>query len=139
MAVAADLRTAVTNAINATTDVNRLTSKATNNIIPLPLYNPTLGYESFIMPLVFIIILQQTLIFTSSMLIALRNSIGLTKINSSQFIGTFLGCLWLVFLERFLCLVGFIICKGIPMKYVFTGFVDCSFFCGSKFNGDVDW
>ncbi|MCU2585393.1 ABC transporter permease [Enterobacter hormaechei subsp. steigerwaltii] len=91
MAVAADLRTAVTNAINATTDVNRLTSKATNNIIPLPLYNPTLGYESFIMPLVFIIILQQTLIFTSSMLIALRNSIGLTKINSSQFIGTFFG------------------------------------------------
>ncbi len=81
----------VTNAINATTDVNRLTSKATNNIIPLPLYNPTLGYESFIMPLVFIIILQQTLIFTSSMLIALRNSIGLTKINSSQFIGTFFG------------------------------------------------
>lgn len=48
MAVAADLRTAVTNAINATTDVNRLTSKATNNIIPLPLYNPTLGYESLL-------------------------------------------------------------------------------------------
>lgn len=91
MAVAADLRSAVTNAISSTTDVNRLAPKTTNNIISLPLYNPTLGYESFVMPLVFIIILQQTLIFASAMLIALRNSMGLTIINLSQFIGTFLG------------------------------------------------
>ncbi|HAT1514357.1 TPA: ABC transporter permease [Morganella morganii] len=91
MAVAADLRVAVINAISATTDVNRLTPKTTDHIISLPLYNPTLGYESFIMPLVFIIILQQTLIFAGSMLIALRNSVGLTNINVSQFIGTFLG------------------------------------------------
>lgn len=91
MAVAADLRAAVTNAISSTTDVNRLTPEAANNIISLPLYNPTLGYESFIMPLVFIIILQQTLIFAGSMLIALRNSVGLTNINLSQFTGTFLG------------------------------------------------
>lgn len=91
MAVAADLRLAVTNAISSTTDINRLAPKTTNNIISLPLYNPTLGYESFVMPLVFIIILQQTLIFASSMLIALRNSVGLAKINTSQFIGTFFG------------------------------------------------
>lgn len=91
MAVAADLRLAVANAISATADVNRIVPKAANNIISLPLYNPSLGYEAFIMPLVFIIILQQTLFFASSMLVALRNSMGLTKISLSQFTGTFVG------------------------------------------------
>lgn len=91
MAVAADLRLAISNAILATTDVNPAASKSSNNIVSLPLYNPTLGYETFVMPLVFIIILQQTLIFASAMLIALRNSIGITKINLSQFTGTFLA------------------------------------------------
>ncbi|WP_249215927.1 ABC transporter permease [Citrobacter sp. JGM124] len=91
MAVAADLRLAITNAISATTDVNRLASKSSDSIIAMPLYNLTLGYETFIMPLVFIIILQQTLIFSSSMLIGLRRSCGLFKINISQFTGTFLG------------------------------------------------
>lgn len=91
MAVAADLRIAISNAIASTADVNRLAPKSDNNIVSLPLYNPTLGYETFVMPLVFIIILQQTLIFGSSMLIALRNSFGLSKLNLSQFTGTFAG------------------------------------------------
>ena len=91
MAVAADLRKAISSAISAAADVNRLVPKSSNSIISLPLYNLTLGYETFIMPLVFIIILQQTLIFSSSMLIGLRKSFGLFKLNLSQFTGTFAG------------------------------------------------
>lgn len=91
MAVAADLRQAISSAISATSDVNRLTPQSSKSIISLPLYNLTLGYETFIMPLIFIIILQQTLIFSSSMLIGLRKSFGLFKLNLSQFTGTFAG------------------------------------------------
>ncbi len=91
MAVAADLRQAISGAISATADVNRLAPQSSGSIISLPLYNLTLGYETFIMPLVFIIILQQTLIFSSSMLIGLRKSFGLFKMNLSQFTGTFAG------------------------------------------------
>ncbi|WP_075183130.1 ABC transporter permease [Pantoea sp. 1.19] len=91
MAVASDLRTAITEAITATTDVNRPVQKTASNVVALPLYNPTLGYETFVMPLVFIIILQQTLIFSSAMLMALRNSAGLIKNSFSQFVGTFCG------------------------------------------------
>lgn len=91
MAVAADLRQAISSAISSTADVNRLAPKTSGSIVSLPLYNFTLGYETFIMPLVFIIILQQTLIFSSSMLIGLRRSAGLSKLNLSQFTGTFAG------------------------------------------------
>lgn len=91
MAVAADLRQAISSAISSTADVNRLAPKASDSIVSLPLYNLTLGYETFVMPLVFIIILQQTLIFSSSMLIGLRRSFGLSKLNLSQFTGTFAG------------------------------------------------
>lgn len=98
MAVAADLRQAITTAISSTADINRLGAKPDNSIISLPLYNPTLGYETFVMPLVFIIILQQTLIFSSSMLIALRNSAGMVRVTLSQFTGTFAGLFLMGFL-----------------------------------------
>ena len=114
MAVAADLRLAISNAISATTDVNRLTSKSTDSIISMPLYNLTLGYETFIMPLVFIIILQQTLIFSSSMLIGMRKSFGLFKINLSQFTGTFVGLFTVGFLGAIFVFGWVYYLKGYP-------------------------
>lgn len=114
MAVAADLRQAISNAISSTTDVNRLAPKSSENIISLPLYNLTLGYETFIMPLVFIVILQQTLIFSSSMLIGLRKSVGLFKVNLSQFTGTFAGLFTVGFLGAIFIFGWVYYLKGYP-------------------------
>jgi ABC-2 type transport system permease protein len=70
----------------------------------------------------------------------LRNSIGLTKINSSQFIGTFFGLFMVGFFGAVFVFGWVYYLQGYPNEgSMFTGFVDCSFFCGSKFNGDVDW
>lgn len=56
MVVVVDLRMVVINVINVMMDVNRLIFKVINNIIFFFLYNLILGYEFFIMLLVFIII-----------------------------------------------------------------------------------
>ncbi|MGJ8514169.1 ABC transporter permease [Carnimonas bestiolae] len=91
MSIAGNLQSTIVSALTATRDVDSPPGRASGGIAGLPLYNHTNGYETFVMPLVFVLILQQTTVFGASMLTAMRRGQGLWSLNSAQFFGTLCG------------------------------------------------
>lgn len=67
-------------------------------VVQRPLFNTREGYADYVFPAVAAIILQQTLLFGSAMLVAGRREAGAPAMQSRQFLGTWcalavLGCL----------------------------------------------
>lgn len=91
MAMASTIRSTVSGVLAETRSNDSPPSQTAEHVISMPIYNPTVGYETFVMPLVFILILQQTLVFGGAMMVGLRHERGLSRLAPRQFIGTWLA------------------------------------------------